>query len=99
MSRPRRLYGTHFREVHGFHESVHSTDTDVNAIATLKTDLNFMFTQSFIRSSIDFQNMRTNLSVFYFSARGMMVQKFVICTCTMVNFQNTADSRNGMLMR
>ena len=44
MTRARRLYSAHFREIHGFHESVHSTDTDMDAIITLKTDLDFMRT-------------------------------------------------------
>lgn len=39
----RRLYSTHFREIHSFHESIHSTDTDMNTIITLKANLNFVY--------------------------------------------------------
>lgn len=49
-----RLYGTHFRQIHSFHQAAHSSDADVYAIITSEADGNFTRAQSLICFGINF---------------------------------------------
>ena len=51
-----RLIRGHARQLKSFHQTVHPTDTDVNAIITLKNTGNFVSTKMLVVISINLQN-------------------------------------------
>ena len=49
------LRGRHSRQLHVFHQAVHSVDTDVNAIITLQYVSNLIGAKSFVVVSVNVQ--------------------------------------------
>lgn len=60
-----RLIRGHTRQLKSFHQTVHSTDTDVNAIITLKNIGNFVSTKTFVVISVNLQNKPDYLLIFF----------------------------------
>ena len=50
-----RFHGTHFGEIHLFHQPVHSTFTDGYAIFPRKTEFHFAGAQTLVRLGVDLQ--------------------------------------------
>lgn len=59
-----RLIRGHMWQLKSFHQTVHSTDTSVNAIITLKNTGNFVSTKMFVVISVNLQNKPDYLLIF-----------------------------------
>ena len=90
----KRLDSAHFRQVHIFHQSLHSADADIYAIITLKTNLNFISTKTLFRFCIKFKNTFTYMPVFFFTIAVLVIYVFVISAS--VNVENTAKCCDSM---
>ena len=60
-----RLFGGHFRKLQVFHQAVHSSDADGNAIVTLKYIGDFIGTKPLVVVSINLQNKFCDFLVFF----------------------------------
>lgn len=60
-----RFIRGHTWQLKSFHQTVHSTDTDVNAIITLKNTGNFVSTKPLVVISINLQNKSDYLLIFF----------------------------------
>ena len=74
----RRLSCTHIREIHGFHQAVHSTAADAYAMITSETYCHFICAEPLIGFRIDVQNSFSDICVFDLAVRFLMIQKLVL---------------------
>ena len=74
----RWLKCAHFRQIHRFHQTVHSAAADVNAIFSCKAFGYFLRTQSLVAFDVKCKNFCTKLSVFNGSARIFAVAELVV---------------------
>ena len=87
----------HSGQIHGFHQPVHSSRADIDAIITLQTQCDFLAAESFVRLGVQIHNARADLLILFFPRGRLMPQEFVIRAP--VYPQNPAQGADGMLVR
>ena len=90
-----RFIRRHFWQLQLFHQAVHSSDTDVYAIITLKDICDFVSAEPLVVISIDMKNERSNILIFFNTRRGFGRKMLVIGTP--VYSENLAQYLNAML--
>lgn len=65
FARMKRLLGRHLWQLKRFHQAVHSSDADVNAIITLKNMGDFICSKPFVIVGIDVKNLGSNHLIFF----------------------------------
>lgn len=63
--RMKRLLGRHLWQLKRFHQAVHSSDADVNAIITPKNMGDFICSKPFVIVGIDVKNLGSNHLIFF----------------------------------
>ena len=63
---------------HLFHQPVHPTFADGNAMLPCKTEGHLLYAQPFVGLGIDLQDLLPDLHIFLLPAGGLMPQRFVI---------------------
>ena len=89
------LFCRHSRKLKVSHQSVHSSDADVNAIVTLKDICDFVSTKSFIVIGVNLKNKPCNFLVFFGSVCRFGVKVLVVGAS--VNTKNLTKNFNVML--
>lgn len=89
------LNGTHFGQLHLFHQPVHPTFADGNAMLPRKTELYLLYAQPFVGLGVDLQDPLPDFHVFLLPACGLMPQVLVVGTA--VDPQHPAEDGDGML--
>ena len=92
----RWLYSAHFRQIHGFHQTVHSAAADVNAIFPRKTFGHFLRTQSLVAFDVKCKDFCSKRSVFNSSVRIFAVAELVISAP--IDLQNPTKCCNSVFM-
>ena len=90
-----RLVGGHFGELQSLHQAVHSSDTDVDAIITLKNEGNFVCTKPFVVIGINMEDQGSNALILS-DARSRFSRKMLIIGAS-VNSQNPTERFDVML--
>lgn len=90
-----RFHGTHFGEIHLFHQPVHSTFTDGYAIFPRKTEFHFAGAQTLVRLGVDLQYPAFQQLVFLLPGRGLTAEMFVIGTA--VDTEHPAQNGDPVL--
>ena len=90
-----RFIRGHTWQLKGFHQTVHSADTDVNAIITLKNTGNFISTKTLVVISMNLQNKPGYLLILFGATRWLRIVMLVISTS--VDTQNPAEGFDVML--
>lgn len=90
-----RLYGTHFGQLHLFHQPIHPTFADVYAMLPRKTKGHLPDAQPFVGSGVKFQDSLPNLQILLFSVRGLPPQMLVIGAA--VDPEHAAEDGDAML--
>lgn len=85
----------HFRKFHAVHQAVHSADTDVNAIITLKDELYLMDIKTFIIIRVDMKNKAFDALIFRYTWGSSVIKVFIISTS--VDIKHTTQGFNIML--
>ena len=93
---PLGFFSGSLRKVHCVHQSVHSAETDVNAIITFQYATNLVSAKRVIVIRINLEDVLTNLLIFA-GARGRLRIK-VLVICAAVYFKNPAESLDIVLM-
>ena len=89
------LRGRHSRQLHVFHQAVHSADTDVNAIITLQYVSNLIGAKSFVVVSVNVQYIGPDDLIFLIT-RGR-AGKEVLIVGTSVYLQDTTQDPDVVL--
>ena len=90
-----RLNGAHFGQPHLFHQPVHPTFADGNAMLPRKTEGHLLYTQPFVRSGVDLQDPLSDLHVLLLPAGGLTPQMLVVAAA--VDLEHPAEDGDGML--
>ena len=89
-ARPLRFNSGHLRQVHGVHQAVHSSDTDVDAIITFKDTANLISADAFIKVSIYLKDDDLDLLIFTCPCSRFRMEMLVVSAP--VDSQNLAES-------
>ena len=90
-----RLNGAHFGQFHLFHQPVHPTFADGNAMLPRKTEGHLFDAQPFVGFSVKFQNPLPNLLSLLLPAGGLTPQVLVVGAA--VDPEYPAEDGDGML--
>ena len=91
----RRLHGAHFGQLHLFHQPVHPTFADGNAILPRKTEGHLPDAQPFVGTGIKRQDPLANLQILLLPAGGLMPQVLVVGAA--VDLEHPAEDGDGVL--
>ena len=89
------LFCGHFRKLQSFHQAVHSSDADGNAIVTLKYIGDFIGAKPFVITSVNLQNKSCDFLVFFGAISWICGEVFIIRAS--VNTKNFAKKFYVML--
>ena len=90
-----RFVRRHGGQLHGAHQAVHSTDTDVNAIVTLEDIGDLISSDTFVAVGIDLQDRLLYALVFFDPGSGFGIEVLVISAS--IHVQNTAERLDAVL--
>ena len=93
-----RFHGTHFGEIHLFHQPVHPTSADDNAMLPRKTEGHLLRTQPFVGPGVKCQYPLPNLHILLLLAGGLMPQVLVVGAAPGRGWRRNAD-RTGCRWR
>ena len=93
-----RLNGAHFGQPHLFHQPVHPTSADDNAILPRKTEGHLLRTQPFVGPGVKCQYPLPNLHILLLLAGGLMPQVLVVGAAPGRGWRRNAD-RTGRRWR
>ena len=85
---PFRLYGRHLGKLHGVHQSVHSSDTDVYAIITSEDICDLVCADGLVVVRIDLKDDTLDISILLSSGRRFRMEMLVVCAA--VDFKDPA---------
>ena len=91
------LNGAHFGQPHLFHQPVHPTFADGNAMLPRKTESHLFDAQPFVGFSVKFQNPLPNLLILLLPAGGLTPQVLVVGAA--VDPKHPAEDGDRMLAR
>ena len=75
-----RSVGRHLRKVQGLHQAVHSSDTDMDAIITLKNISDFVCAKPFSMLTMDAKDQRRKLLILRDTGRWSRMKVLIIST-------------------
>lgn len=90
-----RLYGGHLWKLHGAHQPVHSSDTDVYAIITSEDICDLVCADRFVIIRIDLKDDTLDISILLCSGRRLRAEMLVVGAA--VYFKDPAQSLDIML--
>ena len=92
----RRLYRAHFRQIHGFHQAVHSAAADVYAIFPCKAFGDFLRTQPLVTFDVQRKDFLADPSVFNISAGIFAITELVVSAP--IDLQDPTKCSHSVLM-